>query len=142
MAENGFSIIETSTLSSCGYAGAKGLNPVSVLRRLLALQEEVREAQLPPQERVQAVRPFWETLSQEQRVQLLSLGLEELRAKAAEVTAPPEEAAFWYACFRANAASLLRLLMNLPCCCEGSKTGSGPNVMRMLRNSAVCQPEG
>ena len=55
--------------------------------RLLALQDEAREAQLPPQERVQAVRPFWETLSQEQRVQLLSLGLEELRAKAAEVTA-------------------------------------------------------
>ena len=33
------------------------------------------------------MRPFWEALSQEQRVQLLSLSLEELRAKAAEVTA-------------------------------------------------------
>lgn len=50
-------------------------------------QEEPREAQLPPQERVQAVRPFWETLTQEQRVQLLSLSIDELRAKAAEVTA-------------------------------------------------------
>ena len=51
------------------------------------VQEEPREAQLPPQERVQAVRPFWETLTQEQRVQLLSLSLEDLRAKAADVTA-------------------------------------------------------
>ena len=51
------------------------------------VQEEPREAQLPPQERVQAVRPFWETLTQEQRVQLLSLSIEELRAKAADVTA-------------------------------------------------------
>ena len=51
------------------------------------MQEESREAQLPPQERVQAVRPFWETLTQEQRVQLLSLSIEELRAKAADVTA-------------------------------------------------------
>ena len=53
----------------------------------LFVQEENREAQLPPQERVQAVRPFWETLTQEQRVQLLSLSIEELRAKAADVTA-------------------------------------------------------
>lgn len=50
------------------------------------MQEDPREAQLPPQERVQAVRPFWETLSQEQRVQLLSLSLEELRGKAADAT--------------------------------------------------------
>ena len=50
-------------------------------------QEEPREAQLPPQERVQAVRPFWETLTQEQRVELLSLSIDELRAKAADVTA-------------------------------------------------------
>lgn len=52
-----------------------------------SMQEEPREAQLPPQERVQAVRPFWETLTQEQRVQLLSLSIDELRAKAADVTA-------------------------------------------------------
>ena len=51
------------------------------------MQEDSREAQLPPQERVQAVRPFWETLTQEQRVQLLSLSIQELRAKAADVTA-------------------------------------------------------
>lgn len=53
----------------------------------LPMQEEPREAQLPPQERVQAVRPFWETLTQEERVQLLSLSIEELRAKACDVTA-------------------------------------------------------
>ena len=33
------------------------------------------------------MRPFWETLTQEQRVQLLSLSTDELRAKAAKVTA-------------------------------------------------------
>lgn len=44
-------------------------------------------AGLPPQERIATVRPFWESLTQAEREELLSVPLEELRAyarKAAE----------------------------------------------------------
>jgi hypothetical protein len=51
------------------------------------VQDDGREVQLPPQERVAAVRPFWETLTQEQRVALLSIDLEELRGRAKDVAA-------------------------------------------------------
>lgn len=40
-----------------------------------------------PQDRVLAVRPFWETVSQEERVKLLSVSLEELKARAQELMA-------------------------------------------------------
>jgi len=40
-----------------------------------------------PQDRVLAVRPFWETVPQEERVQLLSVSLEELAARAQELRA-------------------------------------------------------
>ena len=51
------------------------------------MQDDARqEAVLPPQDRVLAVRPFWETVAQEERVKLLSLSLEELRARAEELT--------------------------------------------------------
>ena len=53
----------------------------------LGVQEDGRELQLPPQERVAAVRPFWETLTQEQRVQLLSIDLQDLHARAKDVAA-------------------------------------------------------
>ncbi len=51
------------------------------------LQEDGREVQLPPQERVAAVRPFWETLTQEERVELLSITVEDLRARSKDVVA-------------------------------------------------------
>ena len=52
-----------------------------------AAQDDARqEVALPPQDRVLAVRPFWETVPQEERVQLLSLSLEELRVRAEELT--------------------------------------------------------
>ena len=51
------------------------------------LQDDGREVQLPPQERVAAVRPFWETLTQEDRVELLSITVEDLRARSKEVVA-------------------------------------------------------
>ena len=51
------------------------------------VQDDGREMQLPPQERVAAVRPFWETLTQEQRVQLLSIDLDDLQARAKDVAA-------------------------------------------------------
>ncbi|KAK9806100.1 hypothetical protein WJX72_001362 [[Myrmecia] bisecta] len=49
-------------------------------------QQDEFVTQLPPQERVQAVRPFWETQSHEQRVDLLSIDIDELRARAKELT--------------------------------------------------------
>ena len=42
--------------------------------------------QVPPQERVAQVRPYWETLSHEQRVDLLTLDVEFLHQRAVEVT--------------------------------------------------------
>ena len=42
--------------------------------------------QVPPQERVDAVRPFWESLSQEDRVAMLTIDVEGLREKARDLT--------------------------------------------------------
>lgn len=42
--------------------------------------------QVPPQERVAKVRPYWETLSHEQRVELLTLDVKFLHQRAVEVT--------------------------------------------------------
>ena len=58
-----------------------------VLSAKSLLQEDGREVQLPPQERVAAVRPFWETLTQEDRVELLSITVEDLQARSKEVVA-------------------------------------------------------
>jgi hypothetical protein len=46
-----------------------------------------QEQQRSPQERVAAVRTYWETLPLEERVQLLSIPLEELRQKAKDLAA-------------------------------------------------------
>ena len=43
-------------------------------------------AALPPQERIATVRPFWESLSQAQREELLTVGVEDLRAYAQRTT--------------------------------------------------------
>ena len=53
---------------------------------ITAQDDSRQEVALPPQDRVLAVRPFWETVPQEERVTLLSLGLEELRVRAEEIT--------------------------------------------------------
>ncbi|EFJ48600.1 hypothetical protein VOLCADRAFT_104654 [Volvox carteri f. nagariensis] len=46
-------------------------------------QENTKDlTQQPPQERVALVRPLWETLDQEERVKLLSIGLDSVRARA------------------------------------------------------------
>lgn len=58
-----------------------------VIRAKGLLQDDGREVLLPPQERVAAVRPFWETLTQEDRVELLSITIEDLRARSKEVLA-------------------------------------------------------
>ena len=47
---------------------------------------------MPPQERVAQVRPYWETLSHEERVDLLTLDVEFLRQRANEVTAKAQKA--------------------------------------------------
>ena len=52
----------------------------------IAQDDSRQDVALPPQDRVLAVRPFWETVPQEERVTLLSLGLEELRERAEEIT--------------------------------------------------------
>jgi hypothetical protein len=49
-------------------------------------QVDVLKEQLPPQERVDAVRPLWESLSQNERVAMLTIDVETLREKAREVT--------------------------------------------------------
>lgn len=54
----------------------------TVLSRL-SLQDEI---QALPQERIAAVRPFWETVSKEERAQLLTLNVEDLRERAAMLT--------------------------------------------------------
>ena len=40
---------------------------------------------VPMQERVAAVKPFWETLPQDERGKILSVNVAELRQKAAEL---------------------------------------------------------
>ena len=59
--------------------------PSSLL--LIAAQDEYgREIATPPQDRVAAVRPFWESMaSQELRVELLSATLPELQERAKEI---------------------------------------------------------
>ena len=49
-------------------------------------QGDVLKEQLPPQERVDAVRPLWESLSQKDRVTMLTIDVETLREKARELT--------------------------------------------------------
>ena len=49
-------------------------------------QGDVLKEQLPPQERVDAVRPLWESLSQKDRVAMLTIDVETLREKARELT--------------------------------------------------------
>jgi hypothetical protein len=41
--------------------------------------------QLSPQERIQAVKPFWEALPQEERIQVLTLSLDNLKSRAKEI---------------------------------------------------------
>lgn len=56
-------------------------------RRTRTQDESRNEVQVPAQERVDAVRPFWESLSQEERVALLTIDIELLREKAREIDA-------------------------------------------------------
>lgn len=44
-----------------------------------------------PQERVAQVRPYWESLSHEQRVELLTLDIEFLHQRAVEVTSKTQK---------------------------------------------------
>ena len=44
------------------------------------------EVQLEPQERIQNVKPYWASLSDEEGVQVLSISLEELRLRAYDMT--------------------------------------------------------
>lgn len=50
-------------------------------------QELPREPQLTPQERADAARPLWEKLSQQERVALLTIGVDELRQRAKQTNA-------------------------------------------------------
>ncbi len=54
------------------------------------LQDE-QVNQVPPQERVAQVKPYWETLSHEDRVDLLTLDVDFLRQRAVEVTAKTQK---------------------------------------------------
>ena len=50
-----------------------------------AQDEYGRELTTPPQDRVAAVRPFWESLSDQHRAELLSVTLPELQERAKEI---------------------------------------------------------
>lgn len=52
----------------------------------LLQQDTSKDVPYSPQERVDAVRPFWESLSQEERVKLLTIDLTALRERARQVT--------------------------------------------------------
>ncbi len=54
------------------------------------LQDE-QVNQVPPQERVAQVKPYWETLSHDDRVDLLTLDIDFLRQRAVEVTAKTQK---------------------------------------------------
>ena len=43
------------------------------------------QSQLAPEERVLKIKAFWESLNEEQRAELLSVDLAELRSRAAEL---------------------------------------------------------
>ena len=51
------------------------------------MQHDFVEPQVLPQDRVAKVKPFWETVPQENRLDLLSIPLDELKQRAAEVGA-------------------------------------------------------
>ncbi|BDA41097.1 probable inactive ubiquitin carboxyl-terminal hydrolase 54 at C-terminar half [Coccomyxa sp. Obi] len=73
--------------SSKGKGGKGKDSKGSNVRRPNSHQEDGREILLPPQERVAAVRPFWETLTHEERVELLSITVDDLRARSKDVVA-------------------------------------------------------
>lgn len=58
-----------------------------MLNVLLCLSQEHNKdlTQQSPQERVALVRPFWETLGQEEREKLLSIDIESVRARAKQL---------------------------------------------------------
>lgn len=43
------------------------------------------DVQGPPQERIAAAKPFWEGLTQEQRVEILTISIDDLRSRAKDV---------------------------------------------------------
>ena len=57
------------------------------------MQEAGKDAsQLLPQERVSAVKPLWEILPQTERVELLTVDLESLRARAKQLAEAARQA--------------------------------------------------
>ena len=52
---------------------------------IVSQDEYGRELSTPPQDRVAAVRPFWESMSDQQRAELLSVTLPELQERAKEI---------------------------------------------------------
>ena len=65
---------------------ALSLYRCAYLAALFVQNDAVREVQLTPQERVDAVRSMWEALPQEERVKLLSVEVEALRSRAKQLT--------------------------------------------------------
>ena len=60
--------------------------PMSCPQHAIVSQDEYgRELSTPPQDRVAAVRPFWESMSDQQRAELLSVTLPELQERAKEI---------------------------------------------------------
>jgi hypothetical protein len=61
----------------------------------------------PPDERVAAVRPFWESLSQEERLKLLTIPVAELRerAKQLDIEATAQAGVLGALCFTDHTAA-------------------------------------
>jgi len=108
-------------LNCAAYLFIRTVKVSVALNALSLVQEDGREVQLPPQERVAAVRPFWETLTQEQRVELLSISVDELRTRAKDVVARLRKQAGEY-CTECNV--LMTSGCNDPCTPAGSDQGS------------------
>lgn len=64
-----------------GKGGTRGGGRGGGGRKPKPQHDALREPQLPPQDRVDAVRPLWESLSHEERVALLTIDVDTLRQR-------------------------------------------------------------
>lgn len=68
---------------------------------MAVLQDSIKDlTQQSPQERVALVRPYWETLSHEERVKLLTIDLEGVRARAKQLAEAARQQAGEIKCHR------------------------------------------
>lgn len=72
-------------MEGCPFQPLKAYGVIECLVHLQLDPNKEAQLQLMPQERVQNVKPCWETVPDEQRVELLSVALDELRLRAEDL---------------------------------------------------------